>query len=502
MICKGCHKVIDGDARFCPNCGADASRPQPDEVDDDRTSLGDVEAAAARLACPQCATSQRAGYSYCSSCNRELAPVDDATTMAEPVESTPQPLVLDPLIGQRLWGRFDVQARIGKGGMGEVYRCKDLELRGREVAVKVLLPHLVKNELARERHVTEVLAATGLRHTNIVSVFDIHHDEIHFGFSMELLEGHTLEEHLQGLVPGSPLGGVATAARLPLVLAIARQLADALEYIHAPNKGLVHRDVKPSNVMLCGELTPDSVKVKLLDFGVVLAPDGPDESGLQQPGTHSYMAPELRDGTSLPSPSTDVFSFGFVVYRALTDSAPAAALEPPSTRVAGLPAYVDDAVLSCLSDAEHRPATIAEVTRTLRLVSVTEIPAPPVPRGGRFASAGCLTGVLACATVAVLSAMNAILGFLGTAAVAVIQAAVISMFMYRRLPTWGLLYGTALWCFSFAGALVFFRTIPVGELGYYAVAAIVTGVGTGLSMLVTRGLVDLGGGLLRRRRRP
>ena len=430
----------------------------------------------------------------------------DETGLSSSENSDPTLTVEDLLVGRILWNRFDVVERLGQGGMGAVYRCRDRDLHGRDVAVKILLPHLLRNDEARRRLVTEVATAAGLGHPNIVSVFDFHKDRARVGFSMELLGGHNLEEHLTGSAPDSPLGGTATADRLPLVLAIAHQLAEALEYLHHPARGLVHRDIKPSNVMLCGDPTPESVSVKLLDFGVVHALDTGETNLASQPGTLAYMAPELQSGQELPSPQSDVFSYGVVLYRALTGALPSYKIEPPSELVPGLPAEIDAPICSCLASISNRPSSVAEVVTAIRgattaspgpgqpppgTVSLAPVPPPRPSRAGRFLTLGCSCGVVGWGIALGICAYKAQWGFLGTLVLACILVALASGLMFRQSPLWGLLLGSALWAGACVGSYIHWGSMSGDEIVYYALAAGITGVVTACSMVGTRFIVDL-----------
>ena len=202
--------------------------------------------------------------------------------------------------GTRL-GTYEILAPLGAGGMGEVYRAKDLRL-GREIALKVLPADMNASAERLARFEREARAVAGLNHPNIVTLFSVEDDgDVRF-LTMELVEGQSLE-HL--LAPGG----------LPIlrVIELGIGLADALSAAH--EKGVVHRDLKPANVML----TRDG-RVKVLDFGLAkLAATDPDPelshaatianllSGEGQVmGTVPYMAPEQVRGESVDA-RTDLF---------------------------------------------------------------------------------------------------------------------------------------------------------------------------------------------------
>ncbi len=218
------------------------------------------------------------------------------------------------MIGQSL-SHFKITAKLGEGGMGQVYRAEDTKL-GREVAIK-LLPEEVASQverLARFEREAKVLAA--LNHPHVGAIYGLdEHQGRHF-LVLELVEGTDLAEHLErGALP------------VDKVVAIARQIAEALEAAH--ERGIVHRDLKPANV----KLTPDG-QAKVLDFGLAKAGTGADASGellaTQSPtitqgmtaagvllGTAAYMSPEQARGQEADKRS-DIFSFGVVLYEMLT----------------------------------------------------------------------------------------------------------------------------------------------------------------------------------------
>ena len=212
--------------------------------------------------------------------------------------------------GARL-GSYQVVAPLGAGGMGEVYRARDIRL-GRDVAIKVLPPDFVAHPEARARFEREARAVAALSHPNILAIHDFGESDGMAYAVMELLEGETLREALaHGALP----------ARRAIAFAI--PLAHGLAAAH--DKGIVHRDLKPENVFI----TLDE-RVKILDFGLarqVLPPFGaahptavtmnsPTEPGVVL-GTVGYMAPEQVRGTAVDG-RADLFAFGTILYEMVT----------------------------------------------------------------------------------------------------------------------------------------------------------------------------------------
>jgi serine/threonine-protein kinase len=218
--------------------------------------------------------------------------------------------------GTRL-GPYQVTAQLGEGGMGEVYRATDAALK-REVAIKVLPAGFAADpdRLARFEREAQLLAQ--LSHPNIASIYGLHEVEGVPFLAMELVPGETIEQRLQrGKVP------------LEEVVAIARKLADGLEYAH--ERGIVHRDLKPANV----KLTPEG-DVKILDFGLAkavsgeVAGSGPTSTPTIVPtmtsagtavgvilGTAAYMSPEQARGRPVDK-RADIWAFGALVYELLS----------------------------------------------------------------------------------------------------------------------------------------------------------------------------------------
>ena len=218
-----------------------------------------------------------------------------------------------PLVSGRKLGPYEVVGPLGAGGMGEVYRASDTQLR-RQVALKVL-PELFADDthlMARFEREAQVLAS--LNHPHIAHVHGLVESNGIRALVMELVEGQTLAERIaKGPIP------------LDEALPIARQIAEALEYAH--ERGIIHRDLKPGNIML----TPDG-QVKVLDFGLAKALEGEaSEANISTSptisaaatragvllGTAAYMSPEQAKGRPVDR-RTDVWAFGCVLYEMLT----------------------------------------------------------------------------------------------------------------------------------------------------------------------------------------
>ena len=280
---------------------------------------------------------------------------------------------MNGLIGRRL-GRYEVVSLLGAGGMGEVYRARDTELE-RDVALKVLPEAAAEDPDRLERFAREARAVARLSHPNILEIHDVGCDDgVHYAVA-ELLEGETLRERLR-------------RGRLPVRKAVA--IADAISrgLGAAHSQGVVHRDVKPENVLL----TSDG-RVKVLDFGIASLHEpevlgaGPDASEVSTItaagsllGTIGYMAPEQVRGEAA-DPRSDVFALGCVLYEMLTGersfhrATPAETLAavlhdeppPPTTLTPDIPAGIDRVVMRCLEkEPGERFQSAADVAFALR----------------------------------------------------------------------------------------------------------------------------------------
>ena len=214
-------------------------------------------------------------------------------------------------------GRYEIRSKIGEGGMGEVYLAQDTKL-DRKAALKVLPPEVATHSDRMNRFVQEAKAASALNHPNILTIYEI--DETDYGhfIATEFVDGETLRQHLS-----------ATPMKVVEALDTSVQIASALSAAHAA--GIIHRDVKPENIML----RRDGI-VKVLDFGLAklterLPPDSVDAEAATKAllqtapgvvmGTPAYMSPEQARGLVVDA-RTDIFSLGVVIYEMVAGQAP------------------------------------------------------------------------------------------------------------------------------------------------------------------------------------
>jgi len=274
-------------------------------------------------------------------------------------------------------GQYEVLSKLGEGGMGTVYRARDIRL-GRDVALKVLSPEAAGDEERRMRFTREARAASRLNHPNIVTIYDIAEETLEDGSRIQVIAmEHVAGKTLSALIyQGLDLAGA---------LALAQQIAGALAKAHAA--GIVHRDLKPANIMV----TEDG-DAKVLDFGIAklaentnvdLAASTATSAGTRLGmvlGTASYMSPEQASGHHVDARS-DIFSFGLVLYEMLSGqrafpaesslAAIAAILYSEPRPLTGVPAAVESIVTRCLRKAPaDRYQTMDEVKAALHAAAV------------------------------------------------------------------------------------------------------------------------------------
>jgi hypothetical protein len=282
-------------------------------------------------------------------------------------------------------GQYVIHEKIGEGGMGAVYRASHAMLK-RPTAIKLIAPHRA-GAAASARFEREVLAASRLSHPNNVAIYDFGRTRGGvFYYAMELLDGRDLGRLVDA---DGPLP-------VPRAIHVLRQLVAALGEAHAA--GLVHRDVKPENVMLCTRGGMADV-VKVLDFGLVkdIATVGAEKltAAASIAGTPLFMAPEAFIAPATVGPPADIYAVGCVAWFLLTGRPPFArsslvevgaahvhtAPEPPSSRAPGpVPAALDALVLACLAKDPRQRPTAPEVAAALAALGAGDDPgATPWP---------------------------------------------------------------------------------------------------------------------------
>ncbi|MFB3829959.1 MAG: protein kinase [Bryobacteraceae bacterium] len=249
------------------------------------------------MICPNCRTEILDDSHYCSKCGAAIHSSGDTAThtIVRPAEELPP--------GTLVAGKYRILDVAGRGGMGVVYRAEDTKLK-RHVALKFLPPALVNNVESRQRFVMEARAAAALSHAHICTIHEIHDEEAKPFIEMEFVEGENLRARVRkGALPASE------------AIEIAMQIASGLDAAH--RKGIIHRDIKSTNIMI----TPEG-QAKIMDFGLAKVKGETlytrDGTTL---GTVAYMAPEQAAGGEVDQ-RADVWSLGVVLYEMLSGQLP------------------------------------------------------------------------------------------------------------------------------------------------------------------------------------
>ncbi|MBV8866295.1 MAG: serine/threonine-protein kinase [Acidobacteriaceae bacterium] len=264
------------------------------------------------------------------------------------------------------FGHYEIRGKLGRGGMGEVYSALDTEL-GRMLALKLLAPEVAGTPKAVERLIREAKAASALNHPHIVTVYEVIRLDGQVALAMELVEGRSLRSYC---------GEAQPAVR---VIDWGRQIGQALAAAH--ERGIVHGDIKPENLMV----RPDGY-IKVLDFGLARQLMAKEQAGSTNPsgmlaGTLNYMSPEQTRGER-PTQASDIFSLGLTLYELATGKHPFATdspidtahaiahntLKPVSTLNPKIPGAFDQLISSMLAKDSRKRPLAEEVSRLAGII--------------------------------------------------------------------------------------------------------------------------------------
>jgi serine/threonine protein kinase len=325
--CRQCGYEIDADVRYCPNCAAKVDTSPPP-----------------------------AGAS-----NAFTGTISGAATIFSPARADSS---TDLETGKEFHGRYRIERKLGQGAMGVVYLAGD-KLTGRQVALKLINTVLMNSASARERFLREGLIARDIRHRHVVAVYDVGETEGQYYLVMEYLPGENLRNCLHNFIQSGNDVPYETATK------IIRNILEGLDAAHA--SGIVHRDVKPENIMLTGNVEAGDYSLKILDFGIARAIDnsaGQVVTTTTSTGTALYMAPEQKTAADTVGPPADL-------YELLLGVAPTGRWAPLSKEREDLPPGIDDVINKGLSSRPRsRYQSAQEYLQAIGEIRVEPLPSP------------------------------------------------------------------------------------------------------------------------------
>lgn len=309
--------------------------------------------------CSKCHTENTADSQFCKSCAAPFPSSDDVSISHTRTLETPKEKLTR---GTTFAGRYEIIEELGRGGMGIVYKAEDTKLK-RTVALKFIAPHSLASDEMKMRFVREAQSAASLNHPNITIIYEIDEIEGETFITMEYIEGQTLKKKIKS----SPL-------KVGEALDIVFQIAEGLQEAH--EKGIIHRDIKCSNIML-----RDKGQVKIMDFGLAKIPG---ITKITKPdtviGTVAFMSPEQARGEPLDC-RTDIWSLGVTLFEMLIGRHPFEGEDDQTVLYAihnkrpesitslrsGMPLELERIVSKCLEkDPTERYQTIADLKADLK----------------------------------------------------------------------------------------------------------------------------------------
>jgi serine/threonine protein kinase/tetratricopeptide (TPR) repeat protein len=251
------------------------------------------------ISCPKCQTDNPDTQRFCGDCGTQL-PSTEKIAVTETIEAPKEELTR----GSTLANRYEIIEELGKGGMGRVYRVEDTKLK-QEIALKLIKPEIASDKKTIERFRNELKTARMISHKNVCRMFDLGEAEGAHFITMEYVRGEDLKNLIRKM-------GQLSAGQ---VLSIAKQVCEGLDEAH--RLGVIHRDLKPQNVMIDSEGNP-----RIMDFGIArsLEAKGITGAGVMI-GTPEYMSPEQVEGKETDQRS-DIYSLGVILYEMVTGRVP------------------------------------------------------------------------------------------------------------------------------------------------------------------------------------
>lgn len=312
--------------------------------------------------CPQCNTTNPDTLKFCGECGTQLPSFEDVE-VTETMETPKGELTTGSTIG----GRYQIIEELGKGGMGRVYRVLDKKLN-EEIALKLIKPEISRDKKIVERFSNELKIARKIVHKNIARMFDLNEDNGTHYITMEFVRGEDLKKLIR------KMGSLSAGQAIP----IAKQICEGLGEAH--RLGVVHRDLKPQNVMV-----DEDGNARIMDFGIArsIETKGITGAGVMI-GTPEYMSPEQVEGKEV-DPRSDIYSLGVILYEMVTGQVPFEGDTPftigvkhksekprdPKELNAQIPDDLSQVILKCLEkerenryqDAEELRSDLAELQK-------------------------------------------------------------------------------------------------------------------------------------------